>query len=123
MGDATTKIFLNTKGTKDDVPPDVKAFLDYINGIMSDDDFVREIDEEIQKAKLLEHEEVSYMTLEMKLEEMHEDGIQQGLQQGEDMTMARNLNAVMQKLHLTANEAMDMFDIPVTDRPRYAGLL
>ncbi len=33
LGDGTTKIFLSTRGKLDDIPPDVKAFLDYVDGI------------------------------------------------------------------------------------------
>ena len=94
MGDATTKIFLNTKGTMDDVTMDIKTFLDYINGTISEDDLVQEIECEIQRMKLLEEEEVSYMTYEMKLEEMREDGIQQGIQQGEGR-LARLLSLLL----------------------------
>lgn len=40
LGDRTTKIFLNAKGTMDDVSRELKAFLDYVAGQMSEDDFV-----------------------------------------------------------------------------------
>ncbi len=82
MGDQTTKIFLNTTGTKDDVGPDVKAFLDYVNGVLSDDDFVREIEEEIQKVKLIEEERVAYMTYELKLDDAREEGERKGRAEG-----------------------------------------
>ena len=36
LQDGTAKIFLNSKGTMDDVDEEVKAFLDYMNGILSD---------------------------------------------------------------------------------------
>jgi len=73
---------------------DIKTFLDYINGTISEDDLVQEIECEIQRMKLLEEEEVSYMTYEMKLEEMREDGIQQGIQQGEGR-LARLLSLLL----------------------------
>ncbi len=82
MGDQTTKLFLNATGTKDDVEPDVKAFLDYVNGILSDDDFVKEIEEEIQKVKQMEEEKVVYMTYELKLEDAREEGERKGRAEG-----------------------------------------
>ena len=60
------------------IAPDVKAFLDYVNGVISDDAFVREIDDEIQRVKLLEEERVAYMTSEMKIEEARELAREEG---------------------------------------------
>ena len=84
MGDETTKIFLNTTGTVDDVSPEIKAFLDYVNGIVSADIFVQEIEAEINRLKQLENEEASYMTYAMKLAEEREDGREEGREEGEN---------------------------------------
>ena len=51
------------------------------------------------------------------------EGRKEGRKQGEESATVKNLKAIMQKMHLTAEEAMDMFDIPATKRPRYAELL
>lgn len=40
LNDETTKIFLNTNGTKDNVSPKLHAFLDYVAGKESEDSFV-----------------------------------------------------------------------------------
>lgn len=69
LDDKTTKVFVNSIGTADDVTPDVKAFLDYVNGVISDDAFVCEIDNEIVRVKAIEEERVGYMTYEMNLED------------------------------------------------------
>ena len=78
LDDKTTKVFVNSTGTADDVAPDVKAFLDYVNGVISDDAFVREIDDEILRVKEIEQERVKYMTYEMKLEEERELAREEG---------------------------------------------
>ena len=78
LDDKTTKVFVNSTGTADDVTPDVKAFLDYVNGVISDDAFVREIDDEILRVKEIEEERVRYMTYEMKLEEEREIALKEG---------------------------------------------
>ncbi len=51
MGDDTTKIILNTKGTMDDVTPEMKRLLDFIDGKEPEDDFTRELDEAVQSVR------------------------------------------------------------------------
>ena len=51
FGDDTTKIILNTKGTMDDVTPELKKLLDFIDGKEPEDDFTRELDEEVQSVR------------------------------------------------------------------------
>ena len=82
LDDKTTKIFINSMGTADDVTPDVKAFLDYVNGIISDDAFVCEIDNEIVRVKEIEEERVAYMTYAMKIEEERELAEAKGREEG-----------------------------------------
>ena len=72
--DGTSKVFLCSEGQLDDVSTDVKAFLDYMKGLPSADDFVNEIDGFIKEIKVKEEERVSYMTYEMKMREAHDDG-------------------------------------------------
>lgn len=86
LQDGTVKLFLNTKGTMDDVEPDVKAFLEYVDGVMSPDEFVQEIDEAIRNVKTQESERVRYMTYTLKLKEErkigHETGFREGMEKG-----------------------------------------
>ncbi|MBE6103187.1 MAG: Rpn family recombination-promoting nuclease/putative transposase [Selenomonas ruminantium] len=82
LGDGAAKIFLNTKGTADDVPSDVRAFLDYVDGRINDDAFVQEIDQEIREVKKIENERVSYMTLAMKMMEERKEGRKEGHKEG-----------------------------------------
>ena len=62
--------------------PDVKAFLDYMNGLHVADDFIREIDKCINETKTNHEERVSYMTYEMKMREAHDDGRSEGRAEG-----------------------------------------
>ena len=86
LQDGTVRLFLNTKGTMDDVEPDVKAFLEYVDGVMSPDEFVQEIDEAIRNVKTQESERVRYMTYTLKLKEErkigHETGFREGMEKG-----------------------------------------
>ena len=44
LGDDTTKIILNTKGTLDDVSPEMKKLLNYIDGEAPSDEFTEELE-------------------------------------------------------------------------------
>lgn len=43
----TTTIILNTKETMDDVSPEMKKLLDYIDGKESEDSYTKELDEAV----------------------------------------------------------------------------
>ncbi len=51
LGDEATTIFLNTRGTKDDISPKLKAFLEFIEGKVSDDEFVKRLEHRFFEAK------------------------------------------------------------------------
>ena len=118
LGDGTTKIFLSTKGKIDDVPADVKAFLEYIDGIASDDDFVTEIHDMIRKLKEQEAERVSYMTYAMKLMEERKEGREEGRMEGK-MEAVMDL---MQTTGWTIEKALEALKIPKVEWDRYKSL-
>lgn len=66
MRDETTKIYLNAKGSMDDVSNELKVFLDYVAGKKSKDIFVDKLDEAVQKAKKNRKWRHDYMTLQMR---------------------------------------------------------
>ena len=82
LNDGTTKIFLCSDGQLDDVTPDIKAFLDYIKGLPTNDEFVNSIDHFIKEIKIKEEERVSYMTFAMKIQEAHDEGRAEGRAEG-----------------------------------------
>ena len=52
LEDGTKKILLCSTGEEpDDIDADVNAFLDYMNGIIGDNDFVKEIDVTVAESK------------------------------------------------------------------------
>ncbi len=77
LGDDTTKIILNTKGTMDDVTLEMKKLLDFIDGKEPDDDFTRELDEAVQSVRKNEKWRLDYMTLQMNYQEKYEQGVEQ----------------------------------------------
>ncbi|MBO4998950.1 MAG: Rpn family recombination-promoting nuclease/putative transposase [Lachnospira sp.] len=87
LGDDTTKIFLNTKGTIDDVTPDMKKLLDYIDGKQPKDNFTKELDGAVQSVRNNEKWRLDYMTLQMKYDEKFEEGRQEGKLEGRILTL------------------------------------
>jgi len=118
LHDGATKIFLSSKGTDNDVAPEVKAFLDYMNGLPVADDFIKEIDACITETKTNHEERVSYMTYEMKMREAHDDGRAEGRAEGERQTkentaldMLRDnmdIQLIMKYTHLSAERIAEL---------------
>ncbi|MCM1400295.1 MAG: hypothetical protein NC225_12525, partial [Clostridium sp.] len=80
--DETTKIILNTKGTMNDVTPEMKRLLDYIDGQAASDAFTEELETAVKSVRSNEKWRVDYMTLEMHYREKYEEGVEDGLEQG-----------------------------------------
>ena len=95
----TTTIFLNSKGTINDVDDDLKAFLQYVDGKITEDPFVQEIHQQVCEIKQNEkwREEYMYMSDKIRLiqqqaiEEGREIGLTQGLQKGQKKIIANML--------------------------------
>ncbi|MDE7312419.1 MAG: Rpn family recombination-promoting nuclease/putative transposase, partial [Eubacterium sp.] len=62
MGDASEKIFVNPESERDGLDEDFCAFLDYLHGIVTENGLVRELEEEVEKARAHKEWEVEYMT-------------------------------------------------------------
>lgn len=77
-----TKIFLSTKGTIDDVSPDILAFLDYVDTGFVLGEFVKELDDAVQLVKSNRRAMKEFMTYEMALLEERLQGEQRGIQIG-----------------------------------------
>ena len=82
LNDESLKIFLNASGRQDDVSRELKAFLDYVAGIESEDDYVQKLAEAVEEAKKNRAWRHEYMTLLMRDQENIEKGLEQGLEQG-----------------------------------------
>ena len=77
LGDGTTKIILNTKGTMNDVTPAMKKLLDFIDGKEPEDDYTKELDKAVQAVRKNEKWRLDYMTLQMNYQEKYEQGVEQ----------------------------------------------
>ena len=76
LDDGTTKIFLSTKGTLDDVSPDIKAFLDYVDSGIVSGDFVKELAVAVDNVKTNAKVRHDFMTFQMYLLEREMEATQ-----------------------------------------------
>jgi predicted transposase/invertase (TIGR01784 family) len=92
------KVILSSAGKPtDDIHPDVAAFLDYMNGKMSGNTFISEIDDTIRSVKLDGVKEADYMTFRMMIDEEREEAREEGWAEGraeERKEMTRKMKAL-----------------------------
>ncbi|MCM1100700.1 MAG: Rpn family recombination-promoting nuclease/putative transposase [Clostridium sp.] len=97
LGDDAVKIFLNTKGIIDDITPEMKKVLDFIDGRAASDDYTIALAEEIESVRKNEKWRLDYMTLQMKYQEKLEQGLEQGIQQGLEQGIQQGLEQGIQQ--------------------------
>ena len=102
MGDEAVKIFLNAKGTMDDISKELKAFLDYVAGKKPVDSYVEKLEEAVKEAKKNREWRHEYMTLLMRDQENQKIGEKRGEKNGEKK---------MAKLIMLLNEDGRLSDI------------
>ena len=112
LGDETIKLFLNTKGTLDDVNSDMQEFLTYIENTTDDfaaeakNPLIKDIQRKVIQVKQSKEMEVEYMTLFQRdrenREEGREEGLAEGLRQGRAQGREEGIEESLQilKLHL-----------------------
>ena len=82
LDDETTKIILNAKGTADDVDKKLKAFLDYVAGKPSDDEYVKKLDERVKTVKMNKEWRREYMFANQRDLENQSIGEERGIRKG-----------------------------------------
>ena len=83
LPDETTKIVVSSAGNRTtDTPKALIPILDYMNGKSANSNFTKAIDDAIKEEKNIETERMSYMTYEMKLQEMQDFGYNKGKAEG-----------------------------------------
>lgn len=64
LGDGTTKVFLNTKGLGEDILPDLKHFLELVNGKKPVGEFCQEVSRQVEAAKMNAETRRNFMDFE-----------------------------------------------------------
>lgn len=120
LPDETTKIIVSSAGNRtSDTPRALLPILDYMNGKVANSDFTKAIDAAIKNEKTIEKERMSYMTYEMKLQEMQEFGYNKGKIE----TTLSSIKNLMKNLNISAEAAMKALDISPSEYKRYLLLL
>ena len=108
LGDDTTKIILNTKGTLDDVSPEMKRLLDYVDGKGVSDTFTRDLEEAVQSARQNEKWRLDYMTLQQEYRERFQEGKVEGIKEGK---IEGKIETLYEELHMTVVEIAEKLAI------------
>lgn len=82
LQDGAIKIFLNAKGNLNDVSSELRAFLDYLGGKKSEDEYVQKLEKAVREAKRNRKWRHEYMTLLMRDQENQEIGEERGRREG-----------------------------------------
>ena len=89
-------VVLNAIGTADDVDDKLKAFLDYVMGIMSDDDYVRRLDMAVQEAKMNSEWRREYIVMRQNEMIMKRDALEAGLVEGRALGIEQGARAIIE---------------------------
>lgn len=131
LGDGTSKIFLSTKGTLDDISKPLKNFLDYVDGHAPADELMKDIDREVVVAKERDEWRREYMTLALEIErekrkswnEGKSEGKAEGKAEGKTEGKIESIKSLMETMSLTAEQAMKALKIPADDFAKYMAVL
>ena len=116
LNDGTVKIILNTKGTLDDVSPEMKRLLDYVDGKGVSDTFTRDLEEAVQSARQNEKWRLDYMTLQQEYRERFQEGKVEGIKEGKieglrDGKIVGKIETLYEELHMTVVEIAEKLAI------------
>lgn len=111
LPDEATRIFMNTKGTRDDVSGHVKRFLHFLDSAadsVSDDELLVKMNLELEKVRNNEEWRREYMTLLMELNEREARGEARGLERGRREAIYKML-----KNGLTPEQVSKIMEMPL----------
>ena len=83
LKDESTKLFLNTKGTKNDIPKPLKLFLDYIETGKTTDEYTAELEKAVGEVRNDEKWREPIMTLEMLINDRLHAAVKEARSEGE----------------------------------------
>ena len=126
LEDGATRIFLNTRGKNDDeISPELREFLRYVESAdeklveESSSDRLKKIHACVNQIKVSEEAGVKFMRKWIERMEFLEEGREEGLEMGRALERLNMLQKLMQKQHMTAEEAMNFLEIPEAERGTY----
>ena len=95
----------------------------YINGMLSENDFVKIVDTRIGEIKQKEIERSFYMQYELRLLEEHEAGKREGRLEGRQEATVKYIVSLIENANLSAEKAMQMLMVPEKEQDLYLRLV
>ena len=92
LDDGAYKIVFNTQGTHGEVSEDVKAFLNAIEGMKTNNPFVQKFEAFAEEVKADETWRASYMQTELIIQDKIDAGIERGIAQGIEQGIEQGAN-------------------------------
>lgn len=115
LNNKTHHIFLSTKGTLDDVQPDIKAFLNYVDSGIVSGKFVEDIACAVDSVKSNQKVRHDFMTFQMYLLEHEMEAEERGLAQGIERGRTEGTESVAIKMlrkGKSIEEVREFTDLP-----------
>ncbi len=110
LNDGTAKVFLNTQGSGEGILPELKNFLDLINGKEPVGAFCEEVEQRVQKAKLNAETRRDFMEFEymqmLARKDAREAGLKEGLERGHQEERLANYGSLVRDGILSLSDAM-----------------
>lgn len=111
LRDGAIKIFLNVKSNRNDVSSELGAFLDYLGGKKSEDEYVQKLEKAVREAKHNRKWRHEYMTLLMRDQENQEIGEERGRREGQLEGELRKLVSQIRKKQLRGYQKEQIADL------------
>lgn len=108
LEDGTTKMFLSTKGTMDDVSKPLKIFLDYVDGKLPADTLMQEIDAEVNTVRNCDEWRREYMTLAFEMNRQRAEGRAEGKAEGILKNALASVRNLVIKNNMSPQDAIDL---------------
>ena len=86
--DVVTKIIINSKAAEHEKNEKLKVFLEYMNGKVSDDEFIQHLEQRIKEVKANEELRMEYMLVNTIERDARNDGWKAGFAQGKSLGLA-----------------------------------
>lgn len=115
LNNKTHHIFLSTKGTLNDVQPDIKAFLNYVDSGIVSGKFVKDIACAVDSVKSNQKVRHDFMTFQMYLLEHEMEAEERGLAQGIERGRTEGTESVAIKMlrkGKSIEEVREFTDLP-----------
>ena len=119
LDDDATKKIINASGDLSRLSPALQAFLKFVRDHQPTDDLTRRIEEKVITARESKKWRTEYMTFQMKLDEAREEAREEGWKE----SRLESIKSVMNGLKYSAQEAMELLNIPQEDWAMYTALL